>query len=51
MRHGRGNQRLAGRGDAEEVPHALPPAMPNPRVAIEPDGIMLGCRYQQGGVD
>lgn len=34
----------------QKLPHALPPSMQNPRVAIEPNGITLGCQYQQGGV-
>jgi uncharacterized protein YpmS len=35
----------------KQFPRLLPPAMADPRVAIEPGRILLGCRYQQGGLD
>lgn len=35
----------------KQFPRLLPPAMANPRVAIEPDRIVLACRYQQGGLE
>jgi hypothetical protein len=35
----------------ENHPGQLPPAMSDPRVAIEPDGLTLACRFKQGYVD
>ena len=35
----------------KQFPQLLPPGMADPRVAIEPDRIVLACRYQHHGVD
>jgi hypothetical protein len=36
---------------AKNHPNALPPALKEPRVAIDPSGITMACRYQQGVVN
>ncbi len=32
-------------------PNVLPPSVSNPRVAIEPNEMTVGCRYEHGGVN
>ena len=31
-------------------PKLLPPALRDPRVAIRPDEVLVGCRFEQGGI-